>query len=223
MDSTSIKNEKWDDVKLVSDLIGNVNDYTTKTYIDNKIAELEKIANSSNGTRQECWNIINEMDSKGVFINGDKENSKITYKLDSTSGFGKYAKAMGLAKDYVELVDMTIQDVEDMVLLDSKLNTYYQFDSFLNDIIEAKDKVPFQLREAARQVQKEINEGYLVEVKKIAEQFMKATKITKTIKQSVQDALHIGSIVEVVEVIDIESWFINQIVDVGNMAKHTLM
>ena len=130
MDSTSIKNEKWDDVKLVSDLIGNVNDYTTKTYIDNKIAELEKIANSSNGTRQECWNIINEMDSKGVFINGDKENSKITYKLDSTSGFGKYAKAMGLAKDYVELVDMTIQDVEDMVLLDSKLNTYYQFDSF---------------------------------------------------------------------------------------------
>ena len=219
MDSTSIKNEKWDDVKLVSDLIGNVNDYTTKTYIDNKIAELEKIANSSNGTRQECWNIINEMDSKGVFINGDKENSKITYKLDSTSGFGKYAKAMGLAKDYVELVDMTIQDVEDMVLLDSKLNTYYQFDSFLNDIIEAKDKVPFQLREAARQVQKEINEGYLVEVKKIAEQFMKATKITKTIKQSVQDALHIGSIVEVVEVIDIESWFINQIVDVGNMAK----
>ena len=52
---------------------------------------------------------------------------------------------------------------------------------------------------------------------------MKATKITKTIKQSVQDALHIGSIVEVVEVIDIESWFINQIVDVGNMAKQALL
>lgn len=219
MNFSSINIETMKDIKMVATLSKNVTDASQKIYVDECIEKLSKV----NG-QQERWKIIDEMASKGVFIDAELEgtdllNSKLSYKLDSTSGFGKYAKALGLAKKSIDLFDMSIKDIEDMVLLDSKLETYYQFESFLNDIIEAKDVIPVQLRAAAMQVQKEINEGYYGEIKKIAGDFLKQTKLSGTIKKSIQETLNISSIASWIGVVDLEAWFINQVVDVGTMEK----
>ena len=224
MDLTSNKIEILDDIKLVAKLSKNVTDATKKVYVDEKIKELEKCNATGIKGEKERWKIINEMVEQGVFFDGKIEdtgglNLKISYTLDSTSGFGQFAKAMGIAQKTIDITDMAIKDAEDIMLLDSKLQQYYQFQTFLDDIINANNLVPWQLREAAKQVKDEMIYGRWNEILKIAKQVITNCKITSETKKIVEETLGISSIMSAISTLELEAWFINQIVDVGNMTK----
>lgn len=228
MDSTSHSIEAWNNIKLVSQLSKKVTDSADLIYVKEKLKEINKIADSGNGEagQEEILKIMEEMAAKGVFTEGKLEGTdyatyKFSYTLDESSGFGQFAKAMGLVTKTISLVDMTISDIQDMVLLDSKLQTYYQFDQFLNDIIEAKGEVPNELRAAAQQVQKEIKEGYWTNIKEIAGQCIGYAKITSTIKNSIIKKLgtEFSSISGWLKAVKITTWFINQVADIGNMTR----
>lgn len=222
MDSTSRSLEAWNDVKLVSKLSENVTE-ANKKWVEEKIKYLNTLDGPNSFEQRKL--VIKEMEERGVFFDTDIEdqgnlNVKRSYELDETSGFGKFTKAMGLATKTIKLVDMTITDIQDFVLLDSKLQTYYQYKNFLQDIISApQGDIPFELHEAACQVLKEIEGGYGTELLKIAWQVIDQTEITSEVKKTVLASLGATSFLSLLKIINIEAWFINQVVDIGNMVK----
>ena len=227
MDQTSISIEVWNDIKLVSDLSKKVTDATKKLYVEEKISEMNSLLGKSGiNITQEEWRIIDEMASNGVFMDAATQidennplNSTYTNMLDETSGFGLFAKSMGLATKTISLVDITISGIEDMILLDSKMQTYYQYQNFLDDVIYARGIVPNELCAAAQIVKQEIEAGYWAQIKDMAVQFMQQSKITSEFKDSVMAMFGVESVWAWVKLVKLESWFINQIVDIGNMVK----
>ena len=221
MDSTSNNIETWNDIKTVTKLAGNVTSLTEKTYVEEKINELNSVKSTGVKGTQERWKIIKEMDEKGVFINYKDGEGNLTVEkfLDKTSGFGQFANAMGIANNVIGMVDLAIDDINGYVLIDSKLQTYYQYKKMLEDIIESKDIVPYELWCAAVQVRSEIDQGYLNKIKETAEIILSASKINKQINNDVCEMLGISKITEWIDIVDMEAWFINQVVDFGKMVR----
>ena len=223
MEYTSNSNELLNDIKTATKLASNLTSIEDKAYVKNMLKKLNSDKLAGEKGRKERWDIIDEMDKKGVFIEYklQNDNGNITIKrfLDESSGFGQFAKAVGIAKNAIDYVDMTISDINDLALVDSKLQTYYQYEHFLDDILQAKDIVPYELWCAAQQVKDELNDGYFTPLETIAEQVLTNSKITKDIKKDICKSLGVESFSEWLSVLNIEAWFFNQVVDIGKMVK----
>lgn len=222
MDEASANLEMWDDIKLVSELCKNVTDTAEKLYVDECISKLSKLTQASDSEKRE--QIINKLVTQDVKVNtGVGESAtdlKFTYELDKKSGFGQFAKGMGLATKTIKCVDLGIHDIYDLNHLDSKLHAYYQFETFLNDIIEAKGIVPNELRAAAQQALMEIKSGYKDKFFDIGIQIIQQTKLSENTLKKILGEVKANSISSFIAAINIESWFINQVADIGEAVKN---
>lgn len=225
MDSTSSELELCNDLKLVNKLFKNVTDAGNE-YAKSLIEQLNKL--EAAGDYQKRSQIVEKLAELEIGYIG-KIDSEIDseydfeYVLDESSGFGQFAKAMGIANNIITCTEMTIKDIYELNYLDSQLQSYYKFEEMLDDIIAAKGTVPDELCMAAEQVAKEIDDGYGTKVKEIAKQFIGQTvgqaKITEEIKDNVLKKLGLSNAMSLIKVINIEAWFINQVVDIGEMTK----
>ena len=217
MDSTSSELTLCNDLKLANEILKNVTD-SGKMYAESLIGELNNFDKTIDLEKRKA--IIQKLAELGVNNAGDGDPEMFCeYVLDENSGFGKFAKDMGMVNKVLKCTQMGITDIYELNYLDSKLKTYYQFHEMLDDIISAKGIVPNELWAAAKQVSKEINEGYWAKLKDIAKEFMGQSKITEEIKDQILKNKGISTVMSWIDLIKIEAWFMNQVVDIGSMTE----
>ena len=222
MDATSERINVQNKVKLVSDLASNVTG-VAKINADDIISRLnacetieQEKAILDDCDKKEIWTELAE--AKSGTTKDENGNILLNYKLDESSGFGQFAKAMGTATKTVSIVNMGIDDIRDLLELDSKLATYAQYERFLTDIVQNTD-IAYQLRWAASIILDELDEGYLAEIKDIALDILEQTKFNKTVRDAVLNKLGAGSLTAWLSTIKIGAFFVNKIADVGSMVK----
>ena len=226
MDVTSTSIEFQSDIKLVSDVSKNVTG-AAKVKADNLIKKLNECQTIEqektlihSAEAMDVWlTLAEDKDSAGNFVKDGKGNIKLIYELDEASGFGQFAKAMGYATETLSIVNMGITDALDLLTLDSKLAIFVQYRSFLQDVVSHTGKIPFQLRWAASQILDELNEGYYDKIESIVFEILEKGKLDSTVFKMIVGETTAASISSWLGVIGIESFFINQIADIGSMVK----
>ncbi len=226
METSSDSIEIVSNIKLISDLSGKVTG-AAKLKADNLIAQLnrcstaaeaEKIMDSS--AAMEVWIELAEVkDKNGNFVRDDNGSIKLTYRLDESSGFGQFAKAMGYATKGISLVDMAVSDFMDFKALDDKLAVYMQYQRFLQDIVSDTDGLPYQMRWAASLILTELEESYFGEIKDVAWEVVEETKINDIVLEKILGKIAVDNIKSWLNVIGIESFFVNKLADIGGMVK----
>lgn len=219
MDATSQSIEMQSDIKLVSDLSKNVTG-AAKVKADNLIEKLNTCS-----SMDEINTILKSNEASEVWAElsekrDDEGNVVFSYKLDDSSGFGQFEKAMGYATKTISIVDMTVTDVLDLLTLDSKLAVYSQYKRFLKDIWSNTEYIPYQMRWAATLILNEIEEGYLGKIKDIAVDIVGQTGLTGMVKEAILKKVGASSFSSWLTVINIEAFFINKIADIGSMVKN---
>lgn len=218
MDETSQSIEMQSIIKLVSDLSKNVTG-AAKIKTDNFIEQLNSCENID-----ELYTILQSNKASEVWAElstkRDEEGNVIfKYKLDDSSGFGQFEKAMGYATKTISIVDMTITDILDLLTLDSKLAIYSQYKRFLKDIWSNTEYIPYQMRWAAALILNEIEEGYLGKIIDIAIDIISQTELNGMVKEVILEKVGASSFSSWLAVINIEAFFINKIADIGEMVK----
>lgn len=218
MNATTDSIEIQSDIKMVSDLAKNATG-AAKLKADNLIAQLDKCRTAAEGNR-----IMASSDAMGVFSELSEkrdENGKVVLalKLDESSGFGQFSKAMGYATKTISIVDMAVTDVMELIKLDSRLAVYAQYRRFLEDVVSEVDGVPYQLRWAASLILGELESGYVGKIASIVVDILDQTKLNSAIMKEIIGKTGYASISAWLGVIGIESFFINKIADVGEMVK----
>ena len=219
MGVTSDSIEIQSDVKLISDLSKNVTG-AAKIKADNLIKRLNACKNVKEETEilksSEALDVWTELSKK----RDDNGNVLVSYQLDKSSGFGQFEKAMGYSTKTISIVDMTVTDILDFLTLDSKLAILSQYRKFLKDIVSNKEYIPFQMRWAASIILTEIEEGYWGKIKDIVIDIIEQTGVNSTVKEAALAKAGASSFSSWLAVINIESFFINKIADIGGMVKN---
>lgn len=221
MDTTSKSIEIQSDIKLVSDLSKNVTG-AAKIKADDLIEELNTCK-----TYDDAKAALESAKAKDVWAElaikqNDKGEPIFSYKLDESSGFGQFQKAMGYVTKSITIADMMISDIVDLLTLDSKLAVYAQYRRFLVDIIQNTEYIPYQMRWAAALILNELEEGYVGKIKDIAVDIVKSVGkfgLTDMVKETILEKVGAKSFSSYLAVINIEAFFINKITDIGGMVK----
>lgn len=199
-----------------------------KIYADSLIEKINACT-----SRDDLHRLMGSAEAQGLFLDVKTEGTnlsdvKITYTLDKSSGFGKFAKAMGYAGDVISLVDMTVDNVTAFIELDSKLEVYSQYRSFLSEIQSATE-LPLEMRLAARSILREMEEGEWHQINALASdifgELLKVVgsetgfKITDEILKKVIGETGASSLSSYLAVINVSAFCINKIVDVGELIR----
>lgn len=227
MDATSDKIEIMSQIKLVSDMASKVTG-AAKLKANSLIAQLNRCSGAAEASRilnsseaMEVWvSLAEAKDSSGNFVRDENGSIKLTYQLDSSSGFGQFAKAMGYAAKTVSIANMALTDVLDLLTLDSKLAIYAQYKRFLQDVVSNTEGIPFQLRWAAASILTELDQGYIGKIGSIAMDIVEQTFVNSEVLKGIIGETAAGSLGSWLSVIGIESFFINKISDIGNMVRN---
>ena len=221
MNATSFDIELMQHISDVKNLAKN----TTSggdMYAQKLIAELNECKNTDEIL--ECLQETNPS-AKGLYLNikeSSENDSGLSFKLDETSGFGKFSKAMGYSGKILSVADVSISFAVDLLTLDSKLAVYEQYRDFLQEVMTSSD-LPWELSLAAYSVLQEMEDGAYGEIKDFAITLIEQTGVTQIITNSVWTKLlgEVGAstFTGYLSLIEIESWCINKIVDVGAMVK----
>lgn len=218
MDATSESIEVQSKIKLVTDLSKNVTG-VAKQKADNLVEKLN--ACKSIKDQKE---LLESSEASKVWVELSEkrdENGNVTlsYKLDESSGFGQFSKAMGIATKAISITDMAVTDVLDLLTFDSKLAIYAQYKDFLEDVKSNTKDLPFELRWAASQILEELDTGYLAKIKAIAFDILKQTDINKEIKNAALQKIGATNFASWLTTINLEAYFINKVADIGAMVK----
>lgn len=224
MDASSDDIESLTYIKWVSDVSENVTG-AAKIKVDkllDKLNNCSAIEAAELLQSKEALDVWVELakDKNSNFIRNDKGDIKLTYKLDESSGFGQFQKAMGYATKTISIFDMTISDVMDLFALDSKLAILAQYERFLKDIMYNTEKLPFEMRWAAEQILKELEEGYLGKIKSIVWEIIEQTSINSEVLKSIVGKTASESFTSWLAVVNITSFFIDQVVGIGDILEH---
>lgn len=199
-----------------------------KIYADSLIEKINACT-----SRDDLHRLMGSAEAQGLFLDVKTEGTnlsdvKITYTLDKSSGFGKFAKAMGYAGDVISLVDMTVDNVTAFIELDSKLEVYSQYQSFLSEIQSATE-LPLEMRLAARSILREMEEGEWHQIEAFAVDIFgelskvvgseTGFKITDNILKKVIGETGASSLSSYLAVINVSAFCINKIVDVGELIR----
>ncbi len=221
MDATADKIMVENCVKSVKDvqkLAKNVN-AAAKTYADDLIQKINHCE-----TTDELQNLMASAEAKGVFVNlassyDQDGNPEFSFKLDETTGFGKFAKAMKWSNKIMSLCTLGYDEIQDMISLNGRLEVYAQYRTFLTDIVNNTEYIPFQLRWAAQQILEEMEEGYSGIVKNIVIEILDQSDINSEVLKAIVGKTGAASLSAWLTTIQIESYFINKLADVGEMVK----
>ena len=226
MEASSDAIEIASNIKLVSDMAGtttSVADITVNNLIEklnhcSTSAEAKRIMDSS--AAMKVWIELAELkDDSGNFVRNNNGCIELTYKLDESSGFGQFSKAMGRATEGISIANMALTDVRDLLTLDSKLAVYAQYRRFLQDIVSDTDGLPFQMRWAAELILTELEDGYFAKIKDIAWNIIDQKSLNSAVLKRIIGKTAENSLSSWLSVIGIETFFINKIVDIGEMVK----
>lgn len=208
-------------INSVNKMAKNANK-TGKEYAKNLI---KKINNCTD--RTERRKLMSSADAIGLYLDVKTEGSsindvKLNFIMDENSGFGKFAKSMGAATKVLDFGGLAIQSVIDFIELDSKLEAYEQYRGFLNEVAVSTD-LPLNLRLAAYMIEGEIDDGAWGSVKNLTKEILNKTgatgKVNDAILESVLGEIGASTLAEWLAVIELEAFFINQVVDIGALVK----
>lgn len=217
MDAGSTKVEILSSISAVSALSKNATN-AAKIRADDLIKQLNTCTKSG-----EARAILEKAESEGVFAelsNQRDADGKVTlsYNMDKSSGFGQFSKAMGIACKGITIANLVVTDVIDLIELDSKLAIYEQYRTFLTDVFLNLD-LPFEMRWAASQILDEMEYEYLYKIKDVAIQILEQQTIVPNNFAKLLAQLGYSSLGEWLMVINIESFFINKVANIGEMVQ----
>ena len=218
MDTTSKSIEMQSYIKLVSDLSENVTD-AVKVRVDELINKL-----NSCKTIDDERAILESSEAKWFWAElserrNDKGEVVLSYKFDESSGFGQFEKAMGYATETISIVDIAVTDILDLLTLDSKLAVYAQYKYFLNDIFCNTEYIPFQMRWASLLIMNEIEVGYIGKIKDVVVDIIGESELTEKVQKAFLKKIGAPSFSSWLTVINVESFFVNKIADIGERVK----
>ena len=216
-----------DDIEIASIMttVETLLNKTTKTTKELMLGKLKQFK-----TKDEMLKFLNSKEFTDVMIDEESfvkdANGKIIVKelkFSEKSGFGKFAEALKITDTIFSGADLAIDTLQDFCELDSKLALYQQYETFLTDVMYAKDELPFQMRWAANQLLDDMNEGEWALLKdtavKLVHFIVDKGGLTDATKDTVLESVGFSSFSEISAVVDVTSWVINKLVDVGEMVK----
>lgn len=174
---------------------------------------------------------LNELKSEGIYydLEINSTTGKRVIKLDSESGFGKFAKAMGMANQIISFFVDTADDLNAIIDLDNKISLYFEYIDFLTEINE-NESYPWDLRLAAKHLIDEYEQNYfgayeefitniVVEGAKMAAEFsgvdFNILKILADQSGLVGDFF--SSVNEILVVVDLTSWALKFVANYANV------
>lgn len=154
-----------------------------------------------------------------------KEGSDVPerkFSLSETSGYGKFSKTIdGVAKT-LTAYNIAVNDILNLIQFDGKLAVYTQYKDLLNEIAYAPE-LPWTMRLAAVDILSEIDDGIWGRIKDIAIDVIDLTDVTGILTEKTLTTLlsetGYASFSEILLIVDITSWAINKIVDIGSLVK----
>lgn len=216
-----------DDIEIASIMttVETLLNKTTKTTKELMLSKLKQFK-----TKDEILKFLNSKEFTDVMLDEESfvkdANDKIIVKelkFSEKSGFGKFAKALKITDTIFSGADLAIDTLQDFCELDSKLALYQQYETFLTDVMYAKDELPFEMRWAANQLLDDMNQGEWALLKdtavKLVNFIVDKGGLTDATKDTVLKGVGFSSFSEISAVVDVTSWVINQLVDVGKMVK----
>ncbi len=186
---------------------------------------IERINNCKNS--EELTKLMRSSDAMNVYKKLDvTENDAGQYEfsliLDENSGMGKFLKASGYATKTISCIDLAINDIVDIIQLDSKLAVYESYRGFLEEISGSTD-LPLEMRIAAVKILIQMDEGIFGEIRNIMNDVLSQTSAYKAINKEILTNMvgktGQGTLGQYLALINTEAYFINAIVDVGSLTK----
>ncbi len=195
-----------------------------KIYADSLIEKINACT-----SRDELKQLMQSADAQEIFREIKEESGgKITFSLSKESGFGKFAQNIGYAGSIISVVDSTVDNAIAIIELDSKLEVYSQYQSFLSEIQSATE-LPLGMRLAARSILQEMEEGEWHQINALASdifgELLKVVgsetgfNITDDILKKVMGETGASSLSSYLAVINVSAFCINKIVDVGELIR----
>ena len=222
MDAQSLEVEITEYVSLVSNLANN------STSVGKMYAEELIDALNSCTSDEALQSAITSNNAKKVIADltlSYKDGSNVPerkFTLSETSGFGKFAKAMGCATKFLSAYDITVNGILELIELDGKLAVYIQYRNFLTEIIYATE-LPWEMRLAATKVLGEIDSGAWGKVKDFAINLADLTGAPGLVEENfltiVVGETGYGTFDGYLKAIKITSWCIDQVTDISGLVK----
>ena len=221
MNVTQENIEMVDAVNLAEELLKNTTDAAKQTVM----AKLESCQ-----TYEEMMEYLESKNFRDVLLDtgkfnvtpdGNVEIDEIAFS--ETSGFGQFAKAVGMADSAFHAVNLTLTQILDFSQLDSKLALYQQYEGFLKDVVNATDSLPFEMRWAAQKILDDMEGGVWAQIRQSAVQIFEFAAeeggLTEAAYEAFCGSKGAGTVSGYLTAINIASWFINQAADVGAMVE----
>lgn len=222
MDAQSLEVEITEYVSLVSNLANNSTS-VGKMYAEELIDALNSCTSDEALQRAITTNSAKKVIADLTLYYKDGSNvPERKFTLSETSGFGKFAKAMGCATKFLSAYDITVNGILELIELDGKLAVYIQYRNFLTEIIYATE-LPWEMRLAATKVLGEIDSGAWGKVKDFAINLADLTGAPGLVEENfltiVLGETGYGTFDGYLKAIKITSWCIDQVTDISGLVK----
>ena len=202
-------------LKTIDKLLKN----TTSLVKDTVVAEIEQSCASYDA-------VLNYISSTGFYdlaIEGfdryTNNDGKIIVKveLSKDSGIGRFAENVKTIDSADKLINIAVSSFSDFVALNSTLELYEEHKEFLTDVTTAT-QLPFEMRFAADQLLKDLEDGYLGQVIHTSLDIVDWIYDTSDFKGDIMDAIYekfgLTSFKSYLTAVNATAWFINKAIDI---------
>lgn len=201
-----------DYVKTVTDLTDKVVDVTK--------AQILQEVNDTNDPAK-VLDVMRKY-SDVLFTYDEDGGAEKRVTIDESSGFGKFAKAEGYASTGISIASTALEDVMGFIQLDGKLKAYQENQDFLNEVIRSAGDLPSELRYAAYLIREEMEAGVGTNIKDLALDIVKISKLTKNTFTDILKKHGISTpstLMNFLGQLDVGVWFSNQILNMASVVK----
>lgn len=212
------KIEVFETIDTISELTKNVTD-VAKDRADTLIKKLEKCQ-----TVEQLESTLHSLEAKSVFTDmaSGADEKKLSFMLNDESGFGQFARSVGLATKALSFVDIIVTDAIDLINFNSRLAVYNEYKDFLKEVSLSTD-LPWEMRLAATEISDDLDDGVFGQIRQIAYDLANWSGTSGILEENglkkVLTKSGYSTFSDLLSAIEITSWAINQVVDIGAISK----
>ena len=218
MSAEAIKIEVFETIDTISELTKNLTD-AAKERANSLIKKLEKCE-----TSEERASLLHSLEAKSIFADraSETDEGKLSFTLNDESGFGQFARAVGLATKSLSFVDIVVTDAFDIIDINSRLAVYNEYKDFLEEVTRSTD-LPWEMRLAAAEIIEEFDDGVFGQIKKIAYDLVDWSGASGILEEAglknILTESGYTTFSDFLGAIEITSWAMNQVIDYGAISK----
>lgn len=208
-------------VKLLSDLSNKMGGQE-KSEVEAFIEELNKATSIGEQriimNKSKLWDTVAQ--STDATVLRGEAGYKFCFRFDENSGISKFCKKSGIVSAAVSLLDVSLTNFLEMQKLNARMEAYVQFQDFLETIKNDIATVPYELRWAAEQVMKEMEEGQGLAVRNFLVELVGASNLNDAIIDKIVAKYGAQSLSGYLLEISLVSFFMNAMVNLGETVQN---